>query len=140
MWWPRPTAFGLSSLSARRRSGFSWTRSGAEQRNLEGEVLAAALGGLTMEKLRSTARAAAPGDQRPLLLIDDGDEDARVVIARDLSEIGDDGLVLIVTESPQSWRDLVVGLRHEHLVGATSVAPYVPDAIEEEDRPWFMSR
>ena len=75
----------------------------AERRTHYRDALRAVLGGRSLSSLR---RATLPEDEldtRPLLLIDDGDELVRSRVLRTLAEIGDEALVLVVTDDPSLW-------------------------------------
>jgi hypothetical protein len=121
----------------------------AERRVHYRDALRAVLGGRSITSLR---RATLPDDQldtQPMLLIDDGDELLRARVLRALAEIGDEALVIVVTDDPSLWPITddspaepsppapppprsASAARPEPAPPAS--APRVP-----QERPWFMS-
>jgi hypothetical protein len=121
----------------------------AERRVHYRDALRAVLGGRSITALR---RATLPDDQldtQPLLLIDDGDERLRSRVLRALAEIGDEALVIVVTDDPSLWPvtdDSAAepsapappparsGPAPRPEPAPPASAPRVP-----QERPWFMS-
>lgn len=121
----------------------------AERRQHLREALHAVLGGRSLEAVRRAARSAAPGDNRPLLLIDDGDQSDRTSVVRMLAEIGDEALVVIVTDVPTAWpvsESDPTADRPDGSVAATEAwdrhGPAADEPVDPEpavERPWFSS-
>jgi len=121
----------------------------AERRVHYRDALRAVLGGRSITALR---RATLPDDQldtQPLLLIDDGDERLRSRVLRALAEIGDEALVIVVTDDPSLW-PVTDDSAPEPSAPAPPPARSGPTPRPEpappasaprvpQERPWFMS-
>jgi hypothetical protein len=133
----------LLDLRPRARE-FLFEVSDVEQREVERMLLSSMLAGGTITELRARVKAEPRGNDRGLVVIDDGDERTRKRVSTELGWLDGRAKVVVVTATPELWSS----------DDAEPAAPTPPPAeappTEAEspgsttdsgpDQPWFVTR